>query len=85
MISVARLIVMDVSSVRKIKHECHFSRQAQHLVMLEGDFCCSAYCNGHFECKQECHFSRQAQHLVRLEGDFCCSAYCNGRFKCEED
>ena len=53
MISVARLIVMDVSSVRKIKHECHFSRQAQHLVMLEGDFCCSAYCNGRFKCEED--------------------------------
>ena len=41
---VAALIVNDVSYVSRIKHETHFSWQAQYLVTLEGDACCSAHC-----------------------------------------
>ena len=51
--SVAARIVMDVSCVRGMKHECHFARQAQYLVMLECDWFCSEQCNGHFTCEDD--------------------------------
>ena len=35
-------IVNNVSYVTKINHESHFAWQAQHLVMLEDEICCSA-------------------------------------------
>ena len=41
---VAPRIVNDVSYVRDINHENHFSWQAQYLVKLEDDSCCSAHC-----------------------------------------
>ena len=41
---VAPRIVNDVSSVTDISHERHFAWQAQYLVILEGEFCCSAHC-----------------------------------------
>ena len=41
---VAPRIVNDVSYVTDINHENHFSWQAQHLVTLECDACCSAHC-----------------------------------------
>ena len=41
---VAPRIVNDVSYVTRINHACHFLWQAQHLVRLEGDACCSAHC-----------------------------------------
>ena len=41
---VAPRIVNDVSYVTRINHACHFSWQAQHLVRLEGETCCSAHC-----------------------------------------
>ena len=41
---VAPRIVNDVSYVTRINHACHFPWQAQHLVRLEGDACCSAHC-----------------------------------------
>ena len=34
----------DVSYVTKINHESHFSWQAQYLVSLDNDTCCSAHC-----------------------------------------
>ena len=34
----------DVSYVAQINHESHFAWQAQYLVRLEGDACCSAHC-----------------------------------------
>ena len=37
-------IVNDVSYVTPINHEIHFARQAQYLVKLSCDFCCSAHC-----------------------------------------
>ena len=40
---VARRIVNDVSYVSRINHDIHFAWQAQYLVKLEGDSCCSAY------------------------------------------
>ena len=43
-ISVAPHIVDDVSYVTRINHESHFSWQAQYLVMLAGNLCCSAHC-----------------------------------------
>ena len=41
---VAPRIVNDVSYVTGINHACHFALQAQYLVRLEGDACCSAHC-----------------------------------------
>ena len=41
---VAPRIVNDVSYVTRINDAHHFSRQAQYLVRLEGDACCSAHC-----------------------------------------
>ena len=41
---VAPLIVNDVAYVMRIKHDFHFAWQAQYLVKLEGDACCSAHC-----------------------------------------
>ena len=42
---VAPRIVNDVPYVTKINHESHFAWQAQYLVRLQGDACCSAHCN----------------------------------------
>ena len=44
MTPVAARIVNDVSYVTRINHENHLSWQAQYLVTLEDDFCCSAHC-----------------------------------------
>ena len=44
MTPVAPRIVNDVSSVTTIKHASHSVWQAQHLVRLDGDTCCSAHC-----------------------------------------
>ena len=44
MLTVAPRIVNDVSYVMWINHEIHFAWQAQYLVRLEGDVCCSAHC-----------------------------------------
>ena len=41
---VAPRIVNDVSYVTTIKHASHSVWQAQYLVRLEGDTCCSAHC-----------------------------------------
>ena len=41
---VARRIVNDVSYVMRINHEIHFAWQAQYLVRLEVDACCSPQC-----------------------------------------
>ena len=37
-------IVNSVSCVTRINHEIHFSWQAQYLVKLEDNSCCSAHC-----------------------------------------
>ena len=37
-------IVNNVSCVNRINDECHFSWQAQYLVSLGYDTCCSAQC-----------------------------------------
>ena len=37
-------IVNDVSNVTRINHEIHFAWQAQYLVNLSFDVCCSAHC-----------------------------------------
>ena len=37
-------IVNSVSCVKRIDHESHFSWQAQYLLKLEADSCCSAHC-----------------------------------------
>ena len=83
MTPVAPRIENDVSYVARINQEIHFSWQAQYLVKLEDDSCCSAHYTGHFICvriNHEIHFSWQAQYLVKLEDDSCCSATCTGRF-----
>ena len=41
---VAPRIVNDVAYVMRINHEIHVAWQAQYLVRLEGDACCSAHC-----------------------------------------
>ena len=41
---VAPRIVTDASYVSTINHDSHFAWQAQYLVRLEGDACCSTYC-----------------------------------------
>ena len=40
---VAARIVNSVSCVSRIDHESHFAWQAQYLLKLEADSCCSAY------------------------------------------
>ena len=42
---VAPRIVNDVSYVMQINHDTPLAWQAQYLVRLEGDSCCSAHCN----------------------------------------
>ena len=37
-------IVNSVSCVKRNDHESHFSWQAQYLLKLEADSCCSAHC-----------------------------------------
>ena len=58
----------------------HFSWQAQYLVSLDYDACCSAHCkyNVSFVSRMnhELHFSWQAQYLVKLDNDTCYSAHC---------
>ena len=79
MLTVAPRIVNDVSYVMWINHEIHFAWQAQYLVKLEGDACCSAHCkciSYAMRINHEIHFAWQAQYLVRLEIDACCSAHC---------
>ena len=44
MTHVAPRIVNNVSFVSRIKHEIHFAWQAQYLVSLDNDTCCSAHC-----------------------------------------
>ena len=43
-------IVNDVSYVTRINHEIHFAWQAQYLVNLSCDGCCSAHCKWRFIC-----------------------------------
>ena len=38
------LVINDVSYVTRINHEIHFAWQAQYLVSLSCDVCCSARC-----------------------------------------
>ena len=47
---VAPRIVNDVSYVTRINHEIHFAWQAQYMVKLSCDFCCSAHCKWRFIC-----------------------------------
>ena len=41
---VAPRIGNDVSHITRIDDASHFAGQAQHLVMLEDEICCSAHC-----------------------------------------
>ena len=47
---VAPRIVNDVSYVSRINHDIHFAWQAQYLVKLQGDSCCSAHWKWRFIC-----------------------------------
>ena len=47
---VAPRIVNDVSCVMRINHEIHFAWQAQYMVKLSCDVCCSAHCKWRFMC-----------------------------------
>ena len=47
---VAPRIVNDVPYVMKINHDSLFAWQAQYLVRLGGNACCSAHCKGRFIC-----------------------------------
>ena len=42
--AVAPRIVNSISYVTGTNHACHFTSQAQYLVRLEGESCCSAHC-----------------------------------------
>ena len=42
--AVAPRFVNDAAYVSRINHENHFPWQAQCLVRLEGESCCSAHC-----------------------------------------
>ena len=44
MTHVAPRFVNNVSGVKRINDECYFSWQAQNLVSLDYDTCCSAHC-----------------------------------------
>ena len=44
MTPVAPRIETSVAYVTRMNHESDFSWQAQYLVRLEDDFCCSAHC-----------------------------------------
>ena len=44
-------IVKSVSCVTRISHESHFVWQAQYLLKLEADSCCSAHCKHRFMCE----------------------------------
>ena len=43
-------IVLDVSFEIRIHHQSHVWRQAQYLVKLADESCCSAHCTGRFIC-----------------------------------
>ena len=49
-------IVNSVSCVMMMmmmNHEIHFSWQAQYLVSLDNDTCCSAHCKERFMCDKD--------------------------------
>ena len=76
---VAPRIVNDVSYVMRINHEIHFAWQAQYLLKLEDDSCCSRIVKDLpyvSTVNHEIHFAWQAQYLVKLEDDSCCFAHC---------
>ena len=53
MTHVALRIVNNVSCVTRISHGSHFSWQAQYLVSLDNDTCCSAHCKYRFICEKD--------------------------------
>ena len=53
MTPVAPRIVNDISYVTTIKHASHSVWQAQYLVRLDGDTCCSAHCKRRFICDDD--------------------------------
>ena len=61
---VASRMVNDISYVSRINPETHFSWQAQYLVKLEDDTCCSPHCKWRFN--HECYFVGQSSTGVVL-------------------
>ena len=53
MTPVAPRIVNSVSYVTRINDEGDFSWQAQYLVSLDNDTCCSAHCKCRFICDKD--------------------------------
>ena len=82
--SVALRIVNDVSYETRTQDETPFTWQAQHLVRLEGDACCSALVNDVAyvtTINYVHHFSWQAQYLVMLECHFSWQAQYSVKFE----
>ena len=48
-----RVVKMTFIYVTGINHACHFTWQAQYLVRLEGDTCCSVQCKSRFICHED--------------------------------
>ena len=44
-------IALDVSFEQRISHHSHFSWQAEYLVNLADESCCTAQCTGRFMCR----------------------------------
>ena len=82
-------IVDDASYVRRINHEIHFAWQAQYLVKLEADSCCTAHCKWRFHmCDGSImRFILRGRRSIlwRVEAVFCCVAHGKWRFICEQD
>ena len=73
---VALRVVSDVSNVTGTNHACHFTWQAQYLVRLEGDACCSAQCEWRFNVTKINDAIHSAWQVTLVDGT-CCSAHCN--------
>ena len=69
-------IVNNVSCVKRINDECHFSWQAQYLVKCKCHFSWQAQ----YLVKCKCHFSWQAQYLVKCKCHFSWQAQYSVKF-----
>ena len=63
---VAPRIVNNVSCVKRINHDIHFSWQAQYLLKFKCHFSRQAQ----YLLKFKCHFSWQAQYLLKFKCHF---------------
>ena len=66
-----------------VRKNVHNTWQAQYLVRLEGESCCSAHCV--MRINDASHLSWQAQYLVTLVDDTGGSAQYKRCLKCHED